>query len=424
MLYYIIRPLTYLGLLAFCKKIYLTNTKSIPKDRPVILACNHPTAFLEPCILASFTNRPLHFLVRGDFFKHSFYRKLMYSLHLIPIYRSTNANYQELKRNIELMDIIGRKLNENITLMILVEGSASVKKGLRPIQKGIARLAFDVYEQYGRDDLEIIPVGANFDDPTRFRMTPMINFGQKLAIKDYRSIHQTNKKKAIRKLMQDIEQGMRNNIIHVEDEADTWLVEQQLLLLRNESKLNRFPIVERQTDRLEKEVALAAQINQMTAREKQLLQTDTKRYFRALADQKLRDSGLFEPTRWWHLPLLILGFPIFAIGTLFNGLPPYLGNTIAQKKVKRIQYVMPVAWGISNLSYAFYWLLLLLLASMTQSVFAILLVLALPFMGYFAIVYYEILTAWRSSKRWEQCSDSDRTHLQKLRAAAVAPFGR
>ncbi|NJL77450.1 MAG: hypothetical protein HC892_22855 [Saprospiraceae bacterium] len=49
-----IRPFARFGLLAFCKKIYVSGAENIKTDRPVILASNHPTAFLEPCILACF----------------------------------------------------------------------------------------------------------------------------------------------------------------------------------------------------------------------------------------------------------------------------------------------------------------------------------------------------------------------------------
>ena len=67
-LYPIVRPLAALAIKTFFRKIHLSNMDRVPSDRPVILAANHPTAFMEPCILACYMDRPLHFLVRGDFF--------------------------------------------------------------------------------------------------------------------------------------------------------------------------------------------------------------------------------------------------------------------------------------------------------------------------------------------------------------------
>ncbi|MEM9888852.1 MAG: 1-acyl-sn-glycerol-3-phosphate acyltransferase [Bacteroidota bacterium] len=419
MLYYIIRPLTYLGLLFFCKRIYLSNAQSIPKDRPVILACNHPTAFLEPCIIASFTKRPLYFLVRGDFFTHPFYKKLMFRLHLIPIYRRTHANFRELKQNLDLMDTVAYKLNENIVLMILVEGSASIKKGLRPIQKGVARLAFDVYEKYGRTDVEIIPVGANFDDPTRFRVTPMINFGKSIALKDYAERYKENKNRAIKDLLENVHAGMRKNIIHIEVESDEILVEQQLILHRNEQVSTRFPIVCRTSKRLKKEIEIVEKINRMPSKEKQVLKQKTKLYFEILKQKKIKDQALFEKVKWWRIPIFIFGMPFFLLGAIFNFLPPCLGNSIAQRKVKRIQYLMPVAWGIGNLSYFLYLLLLLLFAGFLKSWAAVLFVMSLPLLAYFSVVYYEEFNAWRAKRQWEKPTASEREQLRNLRQAAT-----
>lgn len=416
MLYYIIRPLTHLGFLAFCKKIYLSNTQSIPKDRPVILASNHPTAFLEPCILASFMMHPLHYLVRGDFFRHPFYRRLLYSLHLLPIHRGTNASFKELKQNVRLMEIIGQQLNENVTLMILVEGSASVRKGLRPIQKGWARIAFDFYETYNRDDLVVIPVGANFDDPTDWRMTPMIHLGEALPLKNYLSTYETHKSKAIKQLMDDVKRAMRQHIIHVEEPEDDLLVEHQLEMHRNDWQISRFPIVERQSDRLHKEIAVVEYINHLSEDEKQRLRTTTTAYFNALEKQKLNDKGRHANAPLWHLFFYLLGFPIFAIGFLVNSFPAWLGKRIAKQKIKKkIQYLMPVAWGISNLGYSLLWIIGLLISAIIGQVYLFLFILIAPLLGYFSIHYIELFNNWRHHRRWKRLSRETRKTLLELR---------
>ena len=69
MIYSFVRPIAAYALKIFFRKIYFTNRDRIPKGKPLILAINHPTAFIEPCILACFLPIKLHFLVRGDLFK-------------------------------------------------------------------------------------------------------------------------------------------------------------------------------------------------------------------------------------------------------------------------------------------------------------------------------------------------------------------
>ncbi|MFK7806382.1 MAG: hypothetical protein AB8F74_01150, partial [Saprospiraceae bacterium] len=62
MLYRITRPFAQIAIRTTFRKIYFTNEERIPWDKPVILAINHPTIFIEPCLLATHLDEPLHFL--------------------------------------------------------------------------------------------------------------------------------------------------------------------------------------------------------------------------------------------------------------------------------------------------------------------------------------------------------------------------
>ena len=53
----------------YYKKIYIEGADQIPEGVPLVFICNHPNSFMEACLLATFQNRPLHFLVRGDMFE-------------------------------------------------------------------------------------------------------------------------------------------------------------------------------------------------------------------------------------------------------------------------------------------------------------------------------------------------------------------
>ena len=71
MLYNIVRPFAKIALGLYFRKIYIANREAIPDDKPVILAANHPTAFIEPCILACWLVQPLSFIARGDLYVNS-----------------------------------------------------------------------------------------------------------------------------------------------------------------------------------------------------------------------------------------------------------------------------------------------------------------------------------------------------------------
>src|SRR5690606_6953418 len=98
MLYYLFRPLTRWAFLAFFRRIYLSGRQNIPTKGPLIFAVNHPTAFIEPCLLASFGPRVLSFMTRGDVFTTPWVQWLLQQVHLIPIYRFHDG-FSALRQN-------------------------------------------------------------------------------------------------------------------------------------------------------------------------------------------------------------------------------------------------------------------------------------------------------------------------------------
>ncbi|HNA95205.1 MAG TPA: 1-acyl-sn-glycerol-3-phosphate acyltransferase, partial [Saprospiraceae bacterium] len=148
MLYAVVRPVAKTGFKVFFRHIHIQGLENIPREGPLLLAANHPTAFIEPCVAACFQHRTLHFIVRGDIFKNPFYIKILKALHLIPIFRFKDG-YTNLKQNQETFRYVNQVLQERKTILILVEGRTIQEKKLRPVQKGPARMAFGAYDAYG-----------------------------------------------------------------------------------------------------------------------------------------------------------------------------------------------------------------------------------------------------------------------------------
>ena len=57
MIYWILRHLARIAFKAYFHKIYLINLEHLPREGPVLIAANHPSAFLEACMLAAFLPR-------------------------------------------------------------------------------------------------------------------------------------------------------------------------------------------------------------------------------------------------------------------------------------------------------------------------------------------------------------------------------
>ena len=203
MFYKFLKILVGFSLKIFFKKIFVSGIEHIKIDKPQLIASNHPNGFLEPLIMACYFPKDLHFLVRGDVFDKKWLRPILISTHQIPIFRFRDG-FSKLRENAGTMDESFKILMENKNLLIFAEGGTESVKKLRPLQKGIARIAFQVLEKDPELDLEIIPTGINFTYPTRFNKEVMLQVGEPIKVKPYFALYLTDKNKAIDQLLSDI----------------------------------------------------------------------------------------------------------------------------------------------------------------------------------------------------------------------------
>jgi 1-acyl-sn-glycerol-3-phosphate acyltransferase len=145
MLYSFLRILVGFTLRIFFRKIYIIGTVHVRADKPQLIASNHPSGFLEPLIMACFFPKPLHFLVRGDVFDNPFLRPLLRGTNQIPVFRFRDG-FSRLRENSQSIDESLDVLKNNQNLLIFAEGNTQSIKKLRPLQKGISRIAFQSME--------------------------------------------------------------------------------------------------------------------------------------------------------------------------------------------------------------------------------------------------------------------------------------
>lgn len=419
MLYPIVRPLAAIGLRVFYRKIYLTNTARIPRNQPVILAANHPTAFLEPCILACFLQRPLYFLVRGDLFKQAFYAGLLRSLHMLPVYRLKDAGYGKLKENYSTFEACHNALAERKTIMILAEGRTIQEKRLRPLQKGAARIALGALDVHAdMAEVYIVPVGVNFTYPDQPRTEVFIDFGEPIRASAFLPEYRENANQAMASLTDALRERLEQHIVIVENEADDELAEYLHLLDRTARPYRLWPIIERSASPLEREMRLAAAVNKMDEGMKQEWLAATRAYFGRLGEAGLDDRsvGGRNYATALNAVLLALGWPGYAMGTLWNYLPAWLGYYVSATKVKTLEFKAPVRWAATIATFVLYFLLWLLIMAATGAWGSLLpLVLALFLLGPFALYYGEFAQRFRLSRAFRRLSQSQQLELRRER---------
>ena len=426
MLYRIVRPIAALGLKAFYRKIYLTNTDRIPVGKPVILAANHPTAFLEPCILACFLGRPLHFLVRGDLFQQEFYAGLLRSLHMLPVFRFKDGGYGRIKDNYATFEACYTALHEGKTIMILAEGRTIQEKRLRPLQKGSARIPFGALEAY--PDLEevfIVPVGVNFTYADQPRSEVYIDFGQPILARDYYSEYQENANQAITNVIDLLRERMEQHIIIVEREEDDELVEYLHQLHRTGSPYRVWPIISRKDSPLAMEMEIAGKVNGLSAQPRKQLLEECRAYFRKLDllgidDRAVGGKDYATPL---NVLILVMAFPLFLPGFLWNYPPVWLGKYISDTRVKTLEFKAPVRWAASLGAYVLYPLLWLIVAAIFgHSGLGLLAILLLLLLGHLALYYLEFRERYRKSRKFGRLTPDQQQQLKEERDAILTFF--
>lgn len=404
-LYHIVRPIVTLAYKIYFKKVFFTGAENIPQGKPVIFSVNHPTGFFEPTLLACvFWECDFYFITRGDMFRKPFYRKILENLLMIPIFRFRDG-FESMRQNTAIMDQIRDMLSENKHIMIFSEGTTITVKRLRPIQKGLARMAFSNYEKYGDLDLQVVPVGLTYSEPHTPRGEVMIKIGAPIPLSNYYEIHTQNAAKAINQLTKDVEKAMTACVVHVEKESDEALADGLLDMYQNTFPPQTFPIFEKSSRRLMAEQEIANNLNQLTENQRVVLGEKSENYFSKLQKQGLNDVAVAQPyhASFRNLLALIIGFIPFLIGWYGHFLPNWYSRKVRNERVKFLEFKGPVMAGVALGATLIQYILLLLIGLVVGSWSLWLFILSLPFLGYYSLVYNEL------QQKYKVCSQLNKT---------------
>lgn len=233
MVYSLVRPVARYVLRYYYRNIDLTGLENIPKNAAVVLAANHPTAFIEPCILACFQPRTLWFLARGNLFKNAFFNSLLAAVHILPVFRLEDGGYGRLKDNFGTFEACFRALSKGKAIMNLAEGRCIHEKALRPLRKGTARLALGAMQRDATlKEVYIVPVGCNFTHADRVRDQVMIRFGEPILTSEFMDEFRGNEAIAIKNLTSHLRSRLSPLVVQFPDRQRAAIGEARLELDR------------------------------------------------------------------------------------------------------------------------------------------------------------------------------------------------
>ncbi|WP_245925673.1 lysophospholipid acyltransferase family protein [Algibacter marinivivus] len=179
------------GMFFYFRRIKVFGIENIPKNKSVLLLSNHQNALLDALLIATKSNRYSYFLTRAGVFQKPFVAKLLKSLQMLPVYRVRDG-WGNLSNNNAIFETCSELLNKKECVVIFPEGNHNLMRRVRPLSKGFTRIVLNTFEKYPNIDLQLLPVGLNYQDAVKFPDSTAIYFGKTIEAKNYISGDKNN----------------------------------------------------------------------------------------------------------------------------------------------------------------------------------------------------------------------------------------
>jgi 1-acyl-sn-glycerol-3-phosphate acyltransferase len=382
----------------YYKRITVVGYEKIPVKTPVIFAPNHQNALMDAFAVMFPARKHVVFMARADIFKKPAIAKILNMLQILPIYRIRDG-YGELGRNQEVFNDTVEVLKSNTPLCILPEGNHEGQKRLRPLKKGIFRIAFQSEESNSfKLNLHIVPVGIDYSDYFNAGAELTVVFGTPIKISDYAAQYQENEQKTINTLMHLLAENLRSVMFHIPEENYSFtsqIIEMYEPVIWNTSNVRIQPynkLTIRQN--ISQKVTEAFALNPEKAIE---ISDALNVYNTNLTKAGFTDSLLRQKTPNFLFLLTqtvisIVLLPLQVYGMILNYLPFKVPVMIASK-IKDLHFKSSIQFGIGLFSFPLYYLIVILSFCFLTDVTLLKWIfgLTLPLTGIFAFYNYKYL---------------------------------
>ena len=167
----------------YYKEIKVYGKKSVPKGKPVLFIANHQNALLDALLVVIDRGICAYFMTRADVFKKPIMRKIFTFMQMLPIYRIRDGKKNMIK-NQEVFERCSELLLDDNYLLIFPEGNHNLKRQVRPVSKGFTRILFSTLQKNPKVDIQIVPVGMNYQSAANFPDRCAHYFGKAISVQD------------------------------------------------------------------------------------------------------------------------------------------------------------------------------------------------------------------------------------------------
>lgn len=302
------------------RTIVARGKERLPKDGPYIFAPCHQNALMDPLILLEILGRRVVFLARADIFKKPTIRAILTFLRIMPAFRIRDGRDQ-LGKNAEIFEKSVEVLLNGVPLCLMAEGTHNDKHQLRPLVKGMFRIAGEACRRLNGKPLYIVPVGMDYDEYEKPYSNVCVEFGEPIDIRPFMEDFVNNEPVALNRMREALTQGLKGVMHHVES-TDRYDDEYAYSHLKTQDYLKENRLHNTQWNRYEARKAITRRLATLSDGDREGLLDEGKAFAERCRKRGIPLWFASKGWNWWKSLLTLLGTALLLIITI--GIDPEL----------------------------------------------------------------------------------------------------
>lgn len=347
------------------RNIIVTGYDKVKNRKPSLFVSNHQNTFMDGLVLIKVAKdiQP-NILVRADIFKSKWAAIALDVIRLIPIYRKKD-NMGSVTQNNEIFKKCIHLFEKGESLLIFPEGNHAIKRYLRPMQKGPARIAFQAEEENNFQlGLNVIPYGVHYESHPERWHDLHLHFGDAFQVQEYKNEFDENPSKAQKQFTDRISKEISTEMLDIKWHSEYEFMEQVRTLLKPYALKwihNRKSIVHAENELINKITSNLQEDEEKT----RLLKGKLQSYFEEVKKSKLSKDYTARKQCVVSFILkamgVLIGSPFWLAAKVINFIPEYIIEKKVIAGVKDITWHISLRSGISLFIYPLYYFLIFII---------------------------------------------------------------
>jgi 1-acyl-sn-glycerol-3-phosphate acyltransferase len=416
--YELLRKYTAFCFSLFYKEIVIINKNNVPESGPVIFAPNHQNALMDALAIICTSGKQPVFMARADIFKKRMIASILHFLKIIPVYRIRDGK-EELANNEESFRVAKEVLINRQYVGIMPEGNHGSQRRLRPLKKGIARLALEVQSTIGKSiPVKIIPVGIEYSHYVNFRSEILVIYGQPIEVSDFLDDYTRNQTKAINLLRERLAAEMKVYMLNIDSDGYYSLISKLIILYVNTLK-KKLEAGDSFYDKFQVEKIISDRLISISTTSKDQLEQllplvneyETIKKKLRLNDEVLEPGTRFSKSYYFDI-IRYAFFLVFAVsGAILNFIPAVIIKYLSSN-VKDLQFQSSFKFALGLLILPLYYLTML---ALHIPVFTkVIIIFSMPVLGVLSFDYTKSLIRFCYRLRYDKLKKDNNLELIRI----------